>query len=181
LSASRRRPYGDGSIHEQFDDLTMAPDTPALTIARLARVLENNSPADLSLPQFRVLGQLSTGDERASRLAVRLAVAKPTLTALIDSLVERGYVTREASPSDRRVVQLSITPAGRVALTSAEAQLREALDEVFGLCPDPDLVLAALEELRVALDRRWAERSTTAPPEAPGRAAEPSTTGRRHR
>jgi long-chain acyl-CoA synthetase len=159
----------------------MAADSTVLTIARLARLLENNATADLSLPQFRVLGLLSTGDERASQLAIRLAVAKPTLTALVDSLVDRGYVTREAAPSDRRVVRLSITPAGRVALTSAEAQLREVLDDVFGRCPHPDQVLAALDEVRVALDQRSAERTTDPAPPAPRAAAPTSMSGRRAR
>jgi DNA-binding MarR family transcriptional regulator len=159
----------------------MPPDTPALTVARLARLLENNATADLSLPQFRVLGLLSAGDERASQLATRLAVAKPTLTALIDSLVDRAYVTREAAPTDRRVVRLSITAAGRVALTSAEAQLRSVLDEVLGRCRHPDRVLAALDEIRVALDQRSAERTAEPPPAPPRPAAPASMSGRRAR
>ena len=91
----------------------MPADLPTLTIARLCRVLENHGTSDLSLPQYRVLGLLSAGDERATQLAARLAVTKPTLTALIDGLVERGFVVRETTDGDRRAVRLSITDAGR--------------------------------------------------------------------
>ena len=48
------------------------------------------------MPQYRVLGLLSSGHERATELASKLAVTKPTLTSLIDGLVERGFVAREA-------------------------------------------------------------------------------------
>jgi long-chain acyl-CoA synthetase len=68
----------------------MNVDLPTLTLARLSRVLENHGPGDLSLSQYRVLGLLSSGHERAGDLAARLAVTKPTLTALVDGLVERG-------------------------------------------------------------------------------------------
>ncbi len=152
-------------------------DTPTLTVARLGRLLETNSTAELSLPQYRVLGVLSTGEERASQLAARLSVAKPTLTALVDSLVERGYVIREAADGDRRAVRLSITPAGRAALGAAGDQLRGVLDEVLDRCADAAAVLAALEQLRVALDLRWTERgvgSTTA-----GRVASTTAAARR--
>jgi DNA-binding MarR family transcriptional regulator len=134
------------------------PDDPTLTIARLSRLLENAATADLTLPQFRVLGLLAAGDERASLLAARLAVAKPTVTAIVNSLVDRGYVVREAAPGDRRVVRLSISPAGIAAAEAAGARLRAVLDDVVARCADPDAVLAALDELRVALDDRWAER-----------------------
>jgi DNA-binding MarR family transcriptional regulator len=138
----------------------MPADTPTLTIARLSRLMENYGTPDLSLSQYRVLGLLSTGDERASQLASRLAVAKPTLTTLIDSLVERGYVSRETPEGDRRAVRLSITPAGRQAASAAGAQLRAVLDDVVGRCDNPEAVFAALEDLRQALDARWAERMT---------------------
>ena len=136
----------------------MPADLPTLTIARLCRVLENHGTSELSLPQYRVLGLLSAGDERATQLAARLAVTKPTLTALIDGLVERGFVVRETTDGDRRAVRLSITDAGRDAAAAAGADLREVLDDIVGRCPDPDRVLAVLDELRLALDARWNER-----------------------
>jgi DNA-binding MarR family transcriptional regulator len=133
----------------------MTADSPTLTIARLSRLLESHGTTDLSLPQYRVLGLLSGGDERASQLAGRLTVAKPTLTSLIDSLVEREFVARESSDGDRRAVRLSITDAGREALQRTEQQLARVLDEVVERCEHPAVVRSALDELRHALDQRW--------------------------
>jgi len=136
----------------------MTVDDPTLTIARLARVLECNVAAGLTLPQYRVLGLLAGGDERATLLASRVAVAKPTLTSIVDSLYERGFVARDTPDGDRRSVRVSITAAGRIELSKAEAEFREALDEVLAECADPDGALDALGALRVALDQRWAKR-----------------------
>jgi DNA-binding MarR family transcriptional regulator len=133
----------------------MPTDSPTLTISRLGRLLESHAPADLPLSQFRVLGLLSGGDERATALAARLAVAKPTMTSLVDTLVERGFVARETAPGDRRVVRLAITPAGRDALAAAERHFAGVLDEVLQRCPDPEAVLTAVEQLSHALDARW--------------------------
>jgi DNA-binding MarR family transcriptional regulator len=144
----------------------MDVDLPTLTIARLGRVLENHGGGELSLSQYRVLGLLSSGHERAGELAGRLAVTKPTLTALVDGLVDRGYVTRETPGRDRRAVRVSITPAGRAAAESAGRGFRAVLDDVLGHCADPDAVLAALDHLRAALDARWEARAASAQPGA---------------
>ena len=136
----------------------MTADDPTLTIARLCRVLECNTSAGLTLPQYRVLGLLAGGDERASMLASRVSVAKPTLTSIVDSLFERGLVSRETPDGDRRAVRVSITDVGRTELRNATTEFRGVLDEVLLGCPDPHAVLEALEGVRHALDERWAQR-----------------------
>jgi DNA-binding MarR family transcriptional regulator len=133
-------------------------DDPTLTIARLCRVLECNTAAGLTLPQYRVLGLLAGGDERASLLASRVSVAKPTLTSIVDSLFDRGLVSREIPDGDRRSVRVSITAAGRIELRKATAEFRGVLDEVLMACDQPEAVLDALSAVRQALDDRWARR-----------------------
>jgi DNA-binding MarR family transcriptional regulator len=140
----------------------MTVDGPTLTVARLHRVLENHGGSDLTMPQYRVLGLLSSGHERATELASKLAVTKPTLTSLVDGLVERGLVAREATDGDRRAVRIVITPAGRAAADAAGQALRVVLDDVLDRCADPDGVLIALDDLRLALDARWSERAAAA-------------------
>ncbi len=129
-----------------------------LTIARLARLFELNCGPELSLGQYRTLGTLLDGGQRATRLAELLAVPKPTLTALVDNLVDRGFVVRVETSGDRRGVQLSITPDGRAAHDDANDHLAAALDDVLGRLPDAGRVLEAIEALGVALDARLAEK-----------------------
>ena len=131
------------------------------TLARLARLLEWAS-GDLSLPQYRVLATVSEGDERASRLAERLALARPTITAAVDGLVDRGLLTRSEVAGDRRAVRLTITPAGRKALRSAEEAMAERLAPLFDRLDDRSRALAALGDLQTAIDQALEERRATA-------------------
>src|SRR5262245_46050475 len=122
---------------------TTATTTGAVrTVARLARTLECAS--ELSLPQYRVLAAVDDGGERATHLAHALALAKPTVTAAVDGLVERGLLVREPVPGDRRSVRIALTAAGRDALAAAEAAMAAALRAAL-----PAEAIAALAHVRL--------------------------------
>jgi DNA-binding MarR family transcriptional regulator len=98
-------------------------------VARLGRVFEKRLAEDgMTLPQFRVLSFLSEGEWAASKVADWLAVSRPSLTSLVDGLVDQGWVERTACPTDRRSVLHRLTPAGRSRLAEATDQLGGALD-----------------------------------------------------
>jgi len=123
------------------------------TIARLARLIER-ADTDLSLPQYRVLAMVAAGDERATRLARRLDLAKPTITAMVESLVERGLIRREEVEGDRRAVGLRITPAGEAALEAAEAAMIDRISPVLERLDEADreIVLGAVGTVQTSLD-----------------------------
>jgi DNA-binding MarR family transcriptional regulator len=133
------------------------------TLSRLARILERAS-GELSLSHYRVLAMVSAGDGRASRLAGRLALGKPAISAAVESLVSRGLLARSDSDPDRRATRLQITAKGRAALTAAESLMCMALDELLSHTINPTAVLAAISDLSLALDRRQAERESKASP-----------------
>jgi DNA-binding MarR family transcriptional regulator len=125
-----------------------------LGILRLARALDSVD-SGLSPQQYRILKLAGAGGERSARLAERLAVAKPTLTAIADSLVAAGLARREAEPGDRRVVRLHLTEAGLAAVERADAAYGQWLDKILELSgngeqlqADLRLMVGALEELR---------------------------------
>jgi DNA-binding MarR family transcriptional regulator len=126
-------------------------------LARMARQLERSS-GDLNLAHYRVLAAVADGDERASRVADRLALGKPTVSAAVESLTKRGLLSREDAAEDRRAATLSLTPAGEAALAEVEGEMVARLDEFFDRTPDPDAVLAALAQLGEALDEVADER-----------------------
>jgi len=104
-------------------------DDGVLAVARLARHLEKVLADDgMTLPQFRVLAFLSEGDWAASKLADRLAVSRPSVTALVDGLVEQGWVERMSCEHDRRAVLHQLTADGRRRLDAATASLSASLD-----------------------------------------------------
>ena len=97
---------------------------------------------ELTLPQYRVLGILAEGSAAASGLADRLAVRRPSITALIDGLVARGLVDRRQEDADRRRVELRLTPEGVSTLAGADAAVDEYLIAIAGHLPDKEEAMA---------------------------------------
>ena len=126
-------------------------------LALAARSLEH-AAGDLTLAQYRVLAFVAAGTERSSLVAEGLALAKPTVTAAVDLLVERKLLTREAVVGDRRSLRLAVTPAGAVALGTAERSMGERLDHVLEFARDPEALLAALCDLDDAVADRMQAR-----------------------
>jgi DNA-binding MarR family transcriptional regulator len=124
-----------------------------LTVMRLFRALERIDTG-LTPQQYRILKLAGAGGERSARLAERLAVAKPTLTATADGLVAAGYAQREAEAGDRRVVRLCLTETGRAALERADAAYAGWLGPLLGATGDVDGVLEAFRSLDAAMDER---------------------------
>jgi DNA-binding MarR family transcriptional regulator len=123
------------------------------TLARLSRFLEA-ADAGVTLPQYRMLATLNEGGFRSARLAQRLAIRKPTATALADGLVAAGFAERESEDGDRRIVRLRITGNGRAALEKAAIVYRERLRPLLDELPDEARFLADLHRIGTALDAR---------------------------
>ena len=132
-----------------------------LTVMRVFRALERIDTG-LTAQQYRILKLAGAGGERSARLAERLAVAKPTLTATADGLVAAGYAQREAEAGDRRVVRLSLTAAGRAALDRADAAYADWLGPLLSATGDPAGVLESLGRLDAAMDERRRARKRVA-------------------
>ncbi len=127
-------------------------------LALAARTLEQ-AAGDLTLAQYRVLAFVAAGTERSSLVAEGLALARPTVTAAVDGLVERKLITREAVAGDRRSLRLALTRAGVAALRAAERSMGERLDGILEHARDPDALLAALGDLDDALAERLRARA----------------------
>ncbi len=118
-----------------MDDDLIGPA--ARAAARLGKVAENAlDRVDLSLPQYRMMALLADGSSVATALAERLAVTRPSITALTDGLVERGLVERRPDAHDRRRVTHTLTPAGHAALEKGDAAVEERLNEVLANLPE---------------------------------------------
>lgn len=126
-------------------------------LARMARQLERSS-GDLNLAHYRVLSAVADGDERASRVADRLALGRPTVSSAVESLRKRGLLSREDAADDRRAATLTLTPAGEAALAAVEEEMLGRLEDLTARTPDGDAVLESLGRLGEALDEVAAER-----------------------
>jgi DNA-binding MarR family transcriptional regulator len=135
------------------DDLVEAGRALATGARALERVL-----GDMTLAQFRVLSVVASSPERASRLAERADMSRPSLSGLLDGLASRRWVVRRVVDSDRRGVRLEVTPEGHAALARAQAAVSEAMTGILVDVPldDRQAVLRAL----VVLGRAFDERAT---------------------
>src|SRR5215472_2803574 len=137
-------------------DTARAADA-ALTIIRLFRSMERVE-AGLTPQQYRMLKLVGAGGERSARLAERLAVAKPTLTSTADGLVAEGLLSRETETTDRRVVRLKLTEAGRTAVDRADAVYAEWLGDLLRTAGDEDRLLRDFALIDHAIDQKIAAR-----------------------
>jgi DNA-binding MarR family transcriptional regulator len=83
-------------------------------------------------------------------LAARLISRAPDITRLVDKLAERGLVARDRRPENRRVVEVSITPAGLALLDQLAAEVRECHQHQLGHLRAAELkqLVALLEKAR---------------------------------
>jgi len=119
-------------------------------VALIGRTLER-ACADLTLAQYSVLAMVSGGDARASKIAERLAGGKPTVTAVVDGLVDRGFLVREAVPGDRRALSIVVTDAGRARLAEAEDAMSARLEHLLGAVSDRGAFVRGLAEIEAAM------------------------------
>jgi DNA-binding MarR family transcriptional regulator len=84
------------------------------SVHRIARRLRaERSTHDLSMSKRSVLGRLfRDGPLTATDLAVRERIQPQSLTRLVADLEERGFIARRLDESDRRQLQIEITPEG---------------------------------------------------------------------
>jgi len=71
--------------------------------------------ADVSMREYDVLYTLSKCREplRLTELNRYVLLSQPALSRMVDRLVDRGLVARQADPADGRGVRLALTEAGR--------------------------------------------------------------------
>lgn len=86
-----------------------------------------------------------------SHIGDKLGIMKSNMTPVIDGMEERGFITRQASASDRRIVNIVVSPEGTKYIAEAIARLDELLNGTAGKFSD-DEALKAVEAANMLLD-----------------------------
>ncbi len=97
---------------------------------RLLRMLRREDDSSgLSAPRLSALSVLVFGGPMSlAQLAEAEQVRPPTMSRIVDALVESGLVNREVKPGDRRSVRISATDEGRRLLDAGREQRVRALN-----------------------------------------------------
>jgi DNA-binding MarR family transcriptional regulator len=93
----------------------------------VAAEVRREAGEETTMPQFRVLAHLSAGSLTLSALAKKRRVSLQSMSELVQTLVERGWIMRTPDPSDRRQSLLGLTDEGRAHYERAHAQTLERL------------------------------------------------------
>lgn len=122
----------------------------AIRLLRSVRHVDQQSglsPARLSaLSVVMFAGPLTVG-----RLAAAEGVKSPTMTGIVNGLVEEGLVERRRAGGDLRSVEVAITAKGRRLFNAARRRRVEAVAQLVDGLPDSDLLL--LEQTSAVLRR----------------------------
>lgn len=95
----------------------------------IRRTIERaEGPDRLTIAQVRCLQAIADspgGETLTSRLARQISVSPPSISSMIDGLVDRSLVARHQNPDNRRQVRLLITDEGRALLARYESLIAE--------------------------------------------------------
>ncbi len=123
-------------------------------VMRLIRAeLREHRKAELSVTQFRSLAFLGRHSGASlSELAEHIGLALPSMSKLVDGLVERGLVTRQEDPADRRRVVLCVTAMGDESVCAARKATQDYLAGRLALLAPEEraTVSSAMAALRAA-------------------------------
>lgn len=129
------------------------------SVTRFLRAsLRGHGKPHLSLSQLRVLYFLQRRSQSSlSEVADYLDVTRPTMSAMVERLVQRGLVQRLGDPIERRRVILRLTDSGEAEMTRVyEATLHTVADRLTDLSPSQlQQVSAGLAILGQLFDEAW--------------------------
>lgn len=130
----------------------LLPRVGAAVTRRHQRLLAEHGLTPTSAALLAVLARVDGPSHR--ELAGHLALTPATLTPVVDQLEKAGDIHRERDPQDRRVVRVSITPAGRDRLRTASAAAAAGLATDLPVPPaeHADLIRAYLLDVLAGLD-----------------------------
>jgi DNA-binding MarR family transcriptional regulator len=143
-----------GTLFDVTDaDARLANDL-SLAVLRLARQLRFRRPdSPVSLSQLSALATLSKdGPMTPGALAVKERVRPPSMTRVIASLAELGFVDRCAHPDDGRQVLVSVSAPGADLIEAERRASREWLQlRLAELEPDQRDTLTVAADLMLAI------------------------------
>ncbi|WP_454560844.1 Rv0880 family HTH-type transcriptional regulator [Mycobacterium haemophilum] len=134
-------------------DARLASDL-SLAVMRLARQLRFRNPqSPVSLSQLSALTTLANeGAMTPGALAIRERVRPPSMTRVIASLADMGFVDRQPHPVDGRQVLVSASPSGAELVKAARRARQEWLAErLMTLDSDKRDILRRAADLILAL------------------------------
>jgi DNA-binding MarR family transcriptional regulator len=125
-------------------------ETAPLVMRAVRAEMRRHRAADLSVPQFRTLTFLNRqAGASLSEVASHIGLKLPSISLLVDGLVERKLISRSTHAADRRRVTLALTARGQSVLEAAHSATQAALAEKLAALSyqDRTIVVQAMQAL----------------------------------
>ncbi|MET9554418.1 MarR family winged helix-turn-helix transcriptional regulator [Streptomyces sp. NPDC006645] len=152
-------PSASPPTRQPHDLVRLLTGAERLVLRRLRAVLD---AAGTSVDAWRVLSLLSDGQgHRMSAVADCVFLPPPTLTKLVDQLVDQNLVHRRVDPLDRRRILAYLTDAGRVLWSRLDQEIRDDWARL-PLAAEEDELTRGLGRLVATLEAAEAGRGTEA-------------------
>ena len=122
--------------------------------------MRNAGALNLSVPQFRTLGFVARNPQTSlSAVAEHIGLALPSISKLVDGLVDRKLVLRQSHSDDRRRITLELTARGDTLLQSAHASTQTALAKRLSALSESDraTIVRAMQILQPLFTRGKSE------------------------
>ena len=106
---------------------------------------------DITNNDMHIIEAVGLGGNKMSDIAAKLNITVGSLTTSMNSLVKKGYVTRERGKEDRRVVYISLSEKGRHAYEHHEQFHHDMIEAILqSLTPDEtESLVKALAKLNI--------------------------------
>jgi len=125
-------------------DLQLASDL-RTAVARLVKKLRKESPSglQLSLTERSTMAQLNQHKAlQPSELAAMEMITNQSMSQVLNHLFELGYIIRIPSETDKRKVNISLSPEGKSKLQQVRHERDEWLANAIAECCTPEEQLA---------------------------------------
>ncbi|HEX5245272.1 MAG TPA: MarR family transcriptional regulator [Tepidisphaeraceae bacterium] len=117
---------------------------------------------ELTVPQIRTLYVVNRAQRPSlSQVAEHIGLSLPAMSRLVDAMVRKGLMTRNACAEDRRHIRLALTTKGRAAMDAAwQGTHAELASELTSLSPEQrGAIASAMIALRPVFDPESVENS----------------------
>jgi DNA-binding MarR family transcriptional regulator len=124
-------------------------------LSRLSRIVERASD-ELSPADYRVLSAIASGEARASRMAARLLLGKPTISSTVESLRKRGLVIKSTVEGDNRAIELALSDEGADVFERMETRMVRQLELLAERTPNQAQVIESIGWLGIVIEQSMA-------------------------
>lgn len=145
------------SLESQVSDFSQSVRHILEQFQRLNAVAARGPHLELNQQEIRLTEHLRlAGTQKMKSISEYLGVAVNSVTSIVDNLERKGFVTRQRSSNDRRVIYVELTPAGCEAAEASMLAKRQLLRSLLEVLPETE------QKTLVTLFKKIAASSTQA-------------------